>query len=265
MSDGRLFMTNRVALVTGGGGEIGGAIVERFAHEGAKVMVVDLDLSKAQAVADKVRAAGGLADALECNVADPAHGERAVKRAIESFGKLTTLVNVAATVVPNGNAETLSLEDWNRTLAVNLTGPFLMCKFAIPEIRKAGGGTIVNITSQLGQIGVPGKSPYSTSKAALIQLSKCLAVDYARDNIRVNSLSPGAIDTARSLRHFGTRENANKVRGPLHLLGRTGRVDEIAAGAVFLASDESSFMTGTDLLLDGGYLAFKGSLDVQAK
>ena len=183
-----------------------------------------MDPAKAEAVAARVRARGGDARSAECNVADPAHAERAVRYAVDAFGELTTLVNVAATVIPDGNAETLSLDDWNKTLAVNLTGPFLMAKFAIPEIRKAGGGTIVNITSQLGQIGVPRKSPYSTSKAALIQLSKCLAVDYARDNIRVNSLSPGAIDTARSLRHFGTRENANKARGPLHLLGRTGRV-----------------------------------------
>jgi NAD(P)-dependent dehydrogenase (short-subunit alcohol dehydrogenase family) len=257
----RQLLSGRVALVTGGGGEIGGAIVERFAREGAKVVAVDVDPAKAEAVAARVRARGGDARSAECNVADPAHAERAVRYAVDAFGGLTTLVNVAATVIPDGNAETLSLDDWNKTLAVNLTGPFLMAKFAIPEIRKAGGGTIVNITSQLGQIGVPRKSPYSTSKAALIQLSKCLAVDYARDNIRVNSLSPGAIDTARSLRHFGTRENANKARGPLHLLGRTGRVEEIAAGAAFLASDESSFMTGTDLLLDGGYLAFKGAME----
>jgi NAD(P)-dependent dehydrogenase (short-subunit alcohol dehydrogenase family) len=264
MGDGKM-LADRVALVTGGGGEIGGAIAERFGREGAKVLVADIDPGKAEAVAARVRAAGGDAQSAECNVADPAHAERAVGRAVGAFGRLTTLVNVAATVIPDGNAETLSLDDWNKTLAVNLTGAFLMCKFAIPEIRKAGGGTIVNITSQLGQIGVPRKSPYSTSKAALIQLSKCLAVDYAQDNIRVNSLSPGAIDTARSLRHFGTRENANKARGPLHLLGRTGRVDEIAAGAAFLASDESSFMTGADLLLDGGYLAFKGSLETDKR
>jgi NAD(P)-dependent dehydrogenase (short-subunit alcohol dehydrogenase family) len=257
----RLLLAGRVALVTGGGGEIGGAIVERFAREGAKVVAADVDPAKAEAVAARVRANDGEARSIACNVADPTHVERAVRQAVDAFGKLTTLVNVAATVIPDGNAESLSIDDWNKTLAVNLTGPFLMAKYAIPEIRKAGGGTIVNITSQLGQIGVPRKSPYSTSKAALIQLSKCLAVDYARDNIRVNSLSPGAIDTARSLRHFGTRENANKVRGPLHLLGRTGRVEEIASGAVFLASDESSFMTGTDLLLDGGYLAFKGSME----
>ena len=113
------------------------------------------------------------------------------------------------------------------------------------------------IASQLGQIGVPLRAPYSTTKAALIQFAKCLAVDHATDNIRVNSISPGSVDTRRTLRRYGTREIANKARGPFHLLGRTGRADEIAAGALFLASEQSSFMTGADLLLDGGYLAFK--------
>ena len=136
-----------------------------------------------------------------------------------------------------------------------------MCKHAVPELRKAGGGTIVNIASQLGQIGIAGRAPYSTSKAALIQFTKCLAVDHARDGIRANSLSPGGVDTARILRRFENREAANRARGPAYLLGRPGRAEEIAAGALFLASEESSFMTGADLLLDGGYLAFKGTIE----
>ena len=135
-----------------------------------------------------------------------------------------------------------------------------MCKYAVPEIRKAGGGSIINIASQLGQIGVAGRAPYSTSKAALIQFTKCLAIDHAADGIRANTLSPGGVDTARILRRFASREEANRARGPAYLLGRPGRADEIAAGALFLASEESSFMTGADLLLDGGYLAFKGQL-----
>jgi NAD(P)-dependent dehydrogenase (short-subunit alcohol dehydrogenase family) len=186
--------------------------------------------------------------------------ERAVRHAVEAFGKLTTLVNVAATVTPDGTVETLALDDWNEALAVNLTGAFLMCKYAVPEIRKAGGGTIITIASQLGQIGVGGRAPYTTSKAGLIQLTKCLAIDHAADGIRANSLSPGGVDTARILRRFKSREDANRARGPAYLLGRPGRAEEIAAGALFLASEESSFMTGADLLLDGGYLAFKGPL-----
>jgi NAD(P)-dependent dehydrogenase (short-subunit alcohol dehydrogenase family) len=256
-------LNGRVALITGGGGEIGGAIARRFAAEGAAVAVADLRREPAEVVAKDIADAGGRSIAVRTNVAVEADTERAVRHTVEAFGKLTTLVNVAATVTPDGTVETLTLAQWNEALGVNLTGPFLMCKYAVPEIKKAGGGTIVNIASQLGQIGVPGRAPYSTSKAALIQFTKCLAGDHAKDGIRVNSLSPGGVDTERTVRRWGSREAANRARGPFHLLGRTGRAEEIAAGAVFLASEESSFMTGADLLLDGGYLAFKGLLPAE--
>jgi NAD(P)-dependent dehydrogenase (short-subunit alcohol dehydrogenase family) len=253
-------LSGRVALITGGGGEIGASIARRFASEGAAVAVADIQREKAEVVAKDISDAGGHSIALRANVAVEADAERSVRHAVEAFASLTMLVNVAAAVTPEGTVETLTLAQWNEALAINLTGAFLMCKYAVPEMRKAGGGTIVNIASQLGQIGVPGRAPYSTSKAALIQFTKCLAADYAKDGIRANTLSPGGIDTARTVRRFGTREAANRARGPYHLLGRTGRVDEIAAGALFLACEESSFMTGADLLLDGGYLAFKGVL-----
>jgi NAD(P)-dependent dehydrogenase (short-subunit alcohol dehydrogenase family) len=252
------FLNGRAALVTGGGGEIGGAIARRFAAEGAAVAVADIRCERAAAVVAAITGEGGRAIAIEANVASAGDAERSVREAVAAFGSLTTLVNVAAAVTPDGTVETLTLEQWNEALGVNLTGAFLMAKYAVPEIRKAGGGTIINIASQLGQIGVPGRAPYSTSKAALIQFTKCLAGDHAKDGIRANSLSPGGVDTERTVRRFGTREAANRARGPFHLLGRVGRVDEIATGAVFLASDQSSFMTGADLLLDGGYLAFKG-------
>jgi NAD(P)-dependent dehydrogenase (short-subunit alcohol dehydrogenase family) len=245
-------------LVTGGGGEIGGAIARLFAAEGAALVIGDTRLPAAEAVGAEIIGAGGRAVAVEADVSRAADAVEAVRAAVGTFGKLTTLVNVAAAVTPDGTVETLTLEDWTRALDVNLTGAFLMCKYAVPEIRRAGGGTIVNIASQLGQIGVPGRAPYSTSKAALIQFTKCLAGDHAKDKIRVNSLSPGGVDTQRTARRWGSREAANRARGPGHLLGRTGRPEEIAAGALFLASEESSFMTGADLLLDGGYLAFKG-------
>lgn len=251
-------LEGRVALITGGGGEIGGAIGRLFAAEGAEVMLADVRLAAAEAVAGGIREAGGRGCAIETDVARAADAERAVAETIRQFGKLTTLVNVAATVTPDGTVETLALEEWTAALAVNLTGAFLMCKYAIPHVRAAGGGTIVNIASQLGQIGVPRRAPYVTSKAALIQLTRCIAVDHARDGIRANSLSPGPVDTARVLRRFNSREEANRARGPGQLLGRTARPEEIAEGALFLASEASSFMTGADLLLDGGYLAFKG-------
>ena len=253
-------LSGRVALITGGGGEIGGAIARRFASEGAAVAVADIRGERAQAVAQDIVGAGGRALPIKADVAVASDAERSVRDTVAAFGSLTTLVNVAAAVTPDGTVETLTLEQWNEALAINLTGAFLMCKYAVPEMREAGGGTIVNIASQLGQIGVPGRAPYSTSKAALIQFTKCLAGDHARDAIRANSLSPGGVNTARTVRRFGTREAANRARGPYHLLGRTGRVEEIAAGALFLACEQSSFMTGADLLLDGGYLAFKGLL-----
>jgi NAD(P)-dependent dehydrogenase (short-subunit alcohol dehydrogenase family) len=253
-------LSGRVALITGGGGEIGGAIARRFAAAGAAIAVADIAVAPAKSVAAAIMRTGGRAVAIECDVASEADAQRAVRDTVGAFGKLTTLVNVAAAVTPDGTVETLSLDDWSKAFAVNLTGAFLMCRYAVPEMRKAGGGTIINIASQLGQIGIARRAPYSTSKAALIQFTKCLAVDHAADGIRANSLSPGGVDTARILRRFENREAANRARGPAYLLGRPGRPDEIAAGALFLASEESSFMTGADLLMDGGYLAFKGIL-----
>jgi NAD(P)-dependent dehydrogenase (short-subunit alcohol dehydrogenase family) len=253
-------MTGRVALITGGGGEIAGAIARQFVLQGAAVMLADDRLEAAQATADRLAMDGGAAQAVACDVSKPEAAEAAVAATIAAFGKLTTLVNTAAATTPDGTCETLPFEAWQRALAVNLSGPFLMCKYAVPEIRKAGGGTIVNIASQLGQIGVPGRSPYSTSKAALIHLTTCLAGDHAEDGIRVNSLSPGVVSTARSQRRFGSAEEQNRLRGPWHLLGRCASVDEIASAALFLASDDSAFVTGTDLLVDGGYLAFKGAV-----
>ena len=253
-------LKGRVALITGGGGEIGGAIARVFAAEGASVALADIRGDAAEKLAAEIAKSGGKAFAISANVADARDAERAVQDTARHFGKLTTLVNVAAAVTPDGTVETLSLEDWNKTFAVNLTAVFLMCKYAVPEIREAGGGTIVNIASQLGHIGVPGRAPYSASKAALIQFSKCLAVDHARDDIRVNSISPGAIDTARTLRRYKSRDAANAARGRSNLLGRTGRPEEVAEAALFLASELSSFVTGADLVADGAYLAFKGTL-----
>ena len=165
-------LSGRVALIAGGGGEIGGAIARRFAEAGAAIAIADIRREAAEIVAGEITAAGGQAVAVRTNVAVEEDAERAVRHAVEAFGKLTTLVNVAATVTPDGTVETLTLDDWNDALAVNLTGAFLMCKYAVPEIRKAGGGTIVNIASQLGQIGVGGRAPYTTSKAGLIQFTR---------------------------------------------------------------------------------------------
>ncbi|NQU72741.1 MAG: SDR family oxidoreductase [Rhodospirillales bacterium] len=243
---------NKAVLVTGAGGGIGGAIAERFAAEGARVLCCDLDESAAARVAAKI---GGDATAHGCDVSDPIAVQAAVARAVEVFGALHVLVNAAAGREPIGDVVDLSLEDWRRTIDVNLTGIFLMCKYGVPEIAAAGGGSIVNIASQLGSVVVPNRPAYVTTKAAVIQLSRSMAVDFADRNVRVNSLSPGATETDRLLVRFKTMEAARAVLAPLHPIGRLGRPDEIADAALFLASDESSFMTGSDMVVDGGYNA----------
>jgi len=247
-------LAGRVALVTGGGGAIGGAICRLYAQEGAKVLVCDLESAAAQAVAHDIGDAGR---PFELDVSDPAQGEAAVAAAVEAFGSLHILVNVAAAVTPDAPVEDLALADWNRAFAVNLTGPFLMSKYAVPEIRRAGGGAIVNIASQLGTIGVPNRSAYCTTKAGIIHLTTILAAEVARDNIRVNSISPGVIQTPRTLRRFDTVEAFQAARGPLHMLGRVGQPEEVAKAALFLASDDASFTTATDILVDGGYIYLK--------
>jgi NAD(P)-dependent dehydrogenase (short-subunit alcohol dehydrogenase family) len=253
-------LDGRVALITGGGGEIGSAIAMRMAQEGASVVLGDLQHEKAEETRDRVISAGGRAAAAHLDVASPESCEASVATAVSVFGKLTTLVNVAATATPDGTVETLTLEQWNTAFNVNLTSVFLMCKHGVPELRKAGGGSIINIASQLGHIGIQNRSPYCTTKAAMIFLTKILAQDHAPDNIRVNSISPGVILTERSSRRVGGKDNARRLNGPRHLLNRPGEPDEIAAGAAFLASSDASFITGTDLLIDGGYVTFKGRM-----
>ena len=253
-------LEGRVAIVTGGGGEIGSAIARRFATEGAAVLVADISADKAAATVSAIESNGGNAHPLALDVTRAEQCEQAVAEAVERFGKLTTLANVAATVTPQGTVETLSYDDWRSAFKVNLDGMFWMCKFAVPEMRKAGGGAIVNIASSHGHIGMPRRPAYCSSKAAVLQFTKCLAIDFGTDNIRANSISPGAIDTLRAaLQRFKSREEANAAKGPAYLVGRTGKTEEIAAGAAFLASEEAAFMTGTDMLIDGGYMAFKGT------
>lgn len=251
-------LAGRVAIVTGGGGGIAGAISKRFAGAGAAVLVTDINLDAAKKVAAEIEQAGGKAKASLVNVGKPEECERAVREAVDAFGKLTTIVNAAATITPDAPVDKLPIEDWYNTLQINLTGMFLMCRFAIPEMRKAGGGAIVNIASSHSYIALAGRVGYCTTKAGIRHFTRVLALDHGPENIRVNSISPGPIDTDRALRRYGTRENSNRVRGPGQALQRTGTPEEVADAALFLASDLSTFVTGTDLLVDGGQTAFKG-------
>lgn len=246
-------LAGRCALVTGAGAGIGRAIAQAFAAAGARVLAADLDGAAAERVAAEI---GADAVARQCDVSDAASARAAVEAAVAAFGRLNLVVSNAAVLSPLASIADMREEDWARALAVNLTGAFNVCKPAIPRLREAGGGSIILVASQMARVANAGQAAYCATKGALVQLAKGMAVDHANDGIRVNSLSPGGIATDRLLRRFGSLDEAERVWGPRHVLGRLGRPEEIAKAAVFLASDRAAFITGSDLLVDGGYTAW---------
>lgn len=246
-------LTGKPAIVTGAGNGIGRAIAMTFAAAGASVACLDLDPVAAQETAHTIAKTGGQALARRCDVSLEGDTRAAAQATVEAFGNVRVLVNAAAADDPNGDVLDTSPADWNRVLAVNVTGAYLMSRAALPSMIAAGGGSIIHIASQLGRVAAPARAAYCTSKGAIIQLAKAMAVDHAAQNIRVNALSPGAIETRRLIKRFGDMETARRISGPKHLLNRLGQADEIAQAALFLASDAASFMTGADMLVDGGY------------
>jgi NAD(P)-dependent dehydrogenase (short-subunit alcohol dehydrogenase family) len=248
-------LAGKTALVVGAATGIGRAIAREFAAAGAAVVCADLDGAGAGATAAAIVAAGGRALARRSDVTRAADAEADVAAAGAAFGGLDVLVFGAATHEPTATVLELSEADWNRTLAVNLTGAFLVSRAVLPALRARGGGSIIFIASQLGRVGSAGRPAYCATKGALVQLAKVMAADHARDGVRVNTLSPGAVETGRLLHRYGDMAAARAALGPKHLLGRLGQPEEIARAALFLASDASSFMTGADLLVDGGYTA----------
>jgi NAD(P)-dependent dehydrogenase (short-subunit alcohol dehydrogenase family) len=249
--DDRFALGGKDAVITGAGGGICRAIAIAFARAGARVACVDLNLKNAEETA---RLAGQGALALQCDVSSETATRETVERAAEAFGALHILVNGAAMSDPTATVLDLDLAGWNAVFGVNVGGAFLMSRWIIPHMAAAGGGSIIHIASQLGTVGTPGRVAYCATKGALITMAKAMAADHAAQNIRVNTLSPGGVETDRLLR-FGSMERAREVLGSKHLMKRLGQPEEIAAAALFLASDASSFMTGADLRVDGGYNA----------
>ncbi len=248
-------LERKVGIITGAVRGIGRATAERFCAEGASLVIVDIDGDGIERTASEIAGKGGNIVGQRCDVSDAASCEAAVKRAVDEFGKLNILMNNAAYFIGQKTVEEVDIAEWRRAVDVNLTGPMLMSKYAIPAMRDAGGGSIIHVASQLGSVGKPMRSDYCAVKGGLIQLARCMAADHVGDNIRVNSLSPGPIGTERIFERSGSEDAAQRDSGALTLIGRVGYPTEIANAALFLASDESSFMTGDDLLVDGGYNA----------
>jgi NAD(P)-dependent dehydrogenase (short-subunit alcohol dehydrogenase family) len=246
-------LAGKAAIISGAGSGIGRAIATAFASAGAAVVCIDINLGAAEETAQMIANAGGRALARHCDVSRESDTRAAAEAAQSAFGAIHVLVNAAATDDPNGSVLDISPADWTRVFAVNVMGAYLMSRAVLPAMIAARGGSIIHIASQLGRVGAPGRAAYCASKGAVIQLAKAMAVDHAARNIRVNSLSPGAIETRRLVLRFGNMETARRLAGPKHLLNRLGQPEEIAQAALFLASDAASFMTGADMLIDGGY------------
>jgi NAD(P)-dependent dehydrogenase (short-subunit alcohol dehydrogenase family) len=249
-------LQGKAAFVSGAARGIGLAVARAFAAEGAAVALADLNAGEAEAQAGTLAAAGAKTIGLACDVADSASVKAAVDAAAAAFGRLDILSCNAAVMTPAHSLADLPEAEWHRAIAVNLTGSYLVCRHGIPHLKAAGGGSVILTASQMGKVAWPGSAVYCTTKGALIQLAKGIALDHVGDGIRCNTLSPGGTATDRMVAKFGDLETAEREWGPKHAMGRLGRVEEIARGAVFLASADSSFMTGADLVLDGGYTAW---------
>ena len=246
-------LQGKIAIVTGAGGGIGRAICLAYADESAALVCSDIDYEAAKETVAQVKARGGQAAAVIGDLAQEQTSLDLIAAARAEFGGLTTVVNSAIRDAPYLPVTELPLAEWQESLDVNLTGPFLLLKYAIPVMIEGGGGSIILIASQLARTPKPGRAWYSSQKGALLSLVKALAVDHSAQNIRANTLSPGPTADQRFFSQWPSEAEAHKHASTL--FGRLGTPAEVAAGAVFLASDESSFMTGSDLLIDGGYTA----------
>ena len=253
-------LENKVALITGAGSGIGRASALLFAEEGAKVVVSDMNEGTAIGVVDEITGQGGDAAFVTGDVSNSRQAEQMVRKALDTFGRLDILVNSAGISARNALPDGASPEEiWDKVMDVNLKGTYLVSWYAVPEMEKSGGGSIVNLASIMAVVGYPagmggGFNPYVPSKGGVLQFTRNLAVDCAGKNIRVNCLCPGYVETDL-IAGLTDDPEARAALEARHPMGRLGRPDEIAKAALFLASDDASYITGAPLMIDGGYTA----------
>jgi NAD(P)-dependent dehydrogenase (short-subunit alcohol dehydrogenase family) len=249
-------LEGKVAFVTAAGGAIAGATARLFGAEGAAVACVDIVQDNVEKTAAYINQAGGRAIALVCDVTDDEAVKEAVEKTVAAFGKLNVLFNAAAYSEKRHRLADMPLDMWKNVIEVNLTGMFIVARHVIPRMQAAGGGAIVNISSIYGVVGAKERPAYCAAKGGVQMLSKSIAVDYAVDNIRANSIMPGPIETPRLLARNPSIEAVVARHGARLHMNRLGKPEEIARTALFLASDEASFTSGADHFVDAGYTAF---------
>ncbi|WP_214626083.1 SDR family NAD(P)-dependent oxidoreductase [Paenibacillus agaridevorans] len=249
---------NKVVIVTGGGGGIGRAIALRFGREGAHVVLVGRTLGKVQDVAAEIGDDGGSAEAMAADVSSESDVARVIADTLRLFGRIDVMINNAA-VCPQVRLTDMSLDEWNGVITNNLTSVFLFCRGVIPAMLAQGGGAIVNVSSVHALATLDGYSAYAASKAGIAGMTRAIALDYAKQNIRANTVLPGAVQTPMlesSVKNLDTpREDIMRQWNESQPIGRVGQPEEIASVVMFAASPDNSFMTGATLVADGGMIA----------
>ncbi len=250
-------LQGKVAIVTGGGAGMGIAVAKAYAREGAKVVIAEIKPADGEAAVDAIVGAGGEAIFVQTNVASASEVEAMVAQAVQHFGGVDVLYSNAAVqlVGQDARAHELSEEVWDRTYNINIRGVWLCAKYAIPAMLQRGGGSIINVASPTGMLGcAPGFTAYSSSKGAVYGLTRVMAADYARDQIRVNALVPGATETPLTRELFADQATRQGLVNSTPL-GRLGQPEDVVGLAIFLASDESAYCTGGYYMVDGGLTA----------
>lgn len=243
-------LTDKTAIITGGGSGIGKAIAAAFVREGARVVICGRDAGKLERASREI---GSSCLAVTADVSDQGTPDKLVRQTLERFGRIDTLVNNAGVLLP-GTAESLTETEWDQTHNINVRAVWRLSRAVLPHMRSTGGGSIINIASVLSSLGARNRVAYAASKGAVLAMTRAMALDHATEKIRINCICPGIVET-EMVAAFNADENARQQRIAAHPMGRFGQPEDMAGLAVFLASDEAAWITGASFPADGGYSA----------